>query len=175
MSKLKPPHDPVEALGEAYELLLERALGEREEDEGRPAPARLRESLERERERAVQGGELSREQADTVYESLAKDLRAAGEFMARTGSELRAWLGFETDVLEARLLELFRRGADRTTEELMELEVEAEAASRYEAGELAGPGTLICEACGERIRLSRPGQVPSCPKCGETLFRRESR
>jgi hypothetical protein len=173
MSKLKPPHDPVEAIGEAYELLLERALGEREKQAEGITESRLHQALERSRERAVELGELSRDQADSIYKALVKDLRAAGEYIARTGDEVREWFGFETDVLEVRLLELMRRGADQTTEELLELKEQAEAATTYVTGEVTGPGVLVCVACGERLHFHKAGHVPPCPKCQGSVFERK--
>ena len=39
MSKMNPPHDPVEALGEAYELLLEKTLAEAHKAKIKSGPA----------------------------------------------------------------------------------------------------------------------------------------
>lgn len=173
MPKLNPPHDPVEAIGEAYELLLERALGERDEGAGAPSESRFHQALASAREHAVELGELSREEADRVYQALVKDLSAAGEYIARTGEEFRSWFGFETDVLETSLLDLMRRGADQTTEELLELKQQAEAATTYLTGEVTGPGILVCSACGETLHFHKAGHVPPCPKCQGTVFERQ--
>jgi hypothetical protein len=173
MPKLSPPHDPVETIGEAYELLLERALGEREKAAGEEGESRLHAALERSRERSIELGELSRDEADRVYTALVKDLRAAGEYLSRSGEEVRHWLGFEADILEARLLDLMRRGADQTTEELMELKERAEAATTYVTGEVTGPGVLVCVSCGEKLSFQRAGHVPPCPKCQGTVFERD--
>lgn len=39
MMKLSPPHDPIEALGEAYELLLEKSLKEAHKARIKSGPA----------------------------------------------------------------------------------------------------------------------------------------
>jgi hypothetical protein len=43
-----------------------------------------------------------------------------------------------------------------------------------QTGELAGVGSLVCVQCGYSISLSAGDEIPSCPACGETRFRRAS-
>jgi hypothetical protein len=43
-----------------------------------------------------------------------------------------------------------------------------------QTGELAGVGSLVCVQCGYSISLAAGDEVPSCPACGETRFRRAS-
>jgi hypothetical protein len=44
----------------------------------------------------------------------------------------------------------------------------------FTAGTLAGAGSFRCDACGFAIALHELDQVPSCPECGGTMFRRQS-
>lgn len=43
-----------------------------------------------------------------------------------------------------------------------------------ETGEFAAVGSLVCVRCGYSISLSAGDELPSCPACGETRFRRAS-
>ena len=44
----------------------------------------------------------------------------------------------------------------------------------FSAGTLAGAGSFRCDSCGFAIALHERDQVPSCPECGSSRFRRLS-
>jgi hypothetical protein len=44
----------------------------------------------------------------------------------------------------------------------------------FSAGTLAGAGSFRCDSCGFAIALHELDQVPSCPECGGSRFRRSS-
>src|SRR6266545_2312947 len=44
----------------------------------------------------------------------------------------------------------------------------------FSAGTLAGAGSFSCDSCGFGIALHELDQVPTCPECGSTTFRRSS-
>jgi rubrerythrin len=173
MSELKPPKDLVEAMGEAYELMLERTAEgiehlKKMEQDVEPEVAHV---LAEAKEKAVELGELTREEADKVAEYLDRDLKAAGSWLADTGEELKDWLGMETALIGDRLLTMFIRAADQTSIELQRLRERA-AAAEYTTGEIAGIGTLVCKSCGELLHFKKAGHIPPCPKCSATKFQR---
>lgn len=43
-----------------------------------------------------------------------------------------------------------------------------------ETGEFAGVGSLVCVGCGYSISLAAGDDLPRCPACGESRFRRAS-
>jgi predicted RNA-binding Zn-ribbon protein involved in translation (DUF1610 family) len=43
-----------------------------------------------------------------------------------------------------------------------------------QTGELAAVGSLVCVSCGYSISLSATDELPNCPACGESRFRRAS-
>jgi predicted RNA-binding Zn-ribbon protein involved in translation (DUF1610 family) len=43
-----------------------------------------------------------------------------------------------------------------------------------ETGEFAAVGSLVCVSCGYSISLSAGDELPRCPACGESRFRRAS-
>lgn len=42
----------------------------------------------------------------------------------------------------------------------------------FRAGEITSPGTLTCKNCGEIIKLKQTVEIPPCPRCGQTSFRK---
>lgn len=42
----------------------------------------------------------------------------------------------------------------------------------FNAGTLAGAGSFNCEACGFAVALQEQDEVPACPSCGGSSFRR---
>jgi FHA domain/Zinc-ribbon containing domain len=44
----------------------------------------------------------------------------------------------------------------------------------FKSGRVVGAGSLICRGCGYRVMLEALDEVPDCPTCGGTAFRRAS-
>lgn len=159
---------PIDALGAAYERLLERSIEDANTLEKELGP-HLRTWIEKARDKTVELGELSLEEAERVSHYLQRDLTDAGRYMARFSDELKGWWGFESSLIESGLMQRFLAAADRTTLELREL---GDTAGEYHTGEVTGPGTLVCRACGNNIAFHKPGRIPPCPKCHGTRFTR---
>jgi hypothetical protein len=62
--------------------------------------------------------------------------------------------------------------ADQTSVQLQQWSERARQASLYQAGQITGPGTLICDRCGAETRFTRAGRIPACAECGGLGFRR---
>jgi hypothetical protein len=167
-------HDPVDMVGEAYERMLERAMEDFHKAGEKTGPA-LHGLIDAAKDKAVELEELSREEAEKIAGYLKRDLIDAAEFLTDTGDELRDWMGFESRLIESQILNLFMRAADKTTVELLGLKERAREASTYHAGEVTGPGTLICDACGSRQQFHKPRRISPCPNCHATDFHRTSR
>lgn len=163
-------------LVQAYRRMMERMktrLEELEQAEQAAFP-QLTASIEHAAEKAVELGELTREEARLIGGYLQRDLEDAGQHLATTGRDLRAWLRFDLELLEDRLLDFFQRGADQSRLELLAFEVstsETELA-RYRSGEITGPGTLRCETCGNHLIFHAPSTIKPCTACGGTVFLR---
>ena len=171
MKDLEPPRDPIEAMGEAYERLLETAMEELHEAEEKSGPV-LHRLIDRAKEKLLAAEEFTEEELDKVSDYLKRDLIDAADYLVETGSDLATWLGFDIALIEERLKEMFFKAADQTTIELEKLKLEAERAG-YRTGEITGPGTLVCDACGEELHFHRVGRIPPCPKCNGTHFHRK--
>ncbi len=132
----------------------------------------VQEAIEHARERVAEVGEVTREEAEQVGEYVRRDLHDAGDYLARTGRELREWAQIDLELVEQGLVDLFMRAADRTRIELEAFNREIEAGPPYHTGEMAGPGALQCDNCGQVLHFHEPGHIPPCPRCRETVFRR---
>ena len=44
----------------------------------------------------------------------------------------------------------------------------------FNAGTLAGAGSFSCESCGFAVALHEQDEVPACPRCGGSSFKRSS-
>lgn len=169
MKDLPPPRDPVDLLGQAYEHMLEAALHEaHREEHSAPALQRIIDAI---RHDIGKLHKLTEAEADKLADYLKRDLTDVATYMHRTGKELRDWLGFDLAVLEEQLRSNFARAADASTVEILKLKRHAETAE-YHSGEITGPGTLRCDACGEILHFHQPARIPPCPRCRKARFHR---
>lgn len=44
----------------------------------------------------------------------------------------------------------------------------------YATGRIPGPGTFFCLDCGSQLSLRENERLPECPRCGASIFRRDS-
>jgi hypothetical protein len=164
------PRDPFDRLVDAYERMLGH-MQEGVEQFGREALPGLRERLAMAREKMVELGELSREEAERLSRYLERDMQDAARYLVETGEEFRNWLRTDISLIENRLLDSLAEVADQTS---LQLKQWAEQARRtpYRTGEVTGPGVLICNACGEQVHFHKVGRIPPCPKCHATEYSR---
>lgn len=174
MSELKPPHDPIDVLGQAYEKMFETVAEDLQKAEEKTAP-RLREFIAGAKEKLMAAGEVTAEEGEKLANYLERDLVDLAGAIAENGRELRDWLGFETAVLEDYFLTMLKTAADKTEVEWLKLKMEAAAQRpKYKTGEVVAPGTFECVECGEQVHLKKAGHLPPCPKCAHTEFKRIS-
>ena len=154
----------------AYEKMLERVHGMLDQAES-SVPA-LKQNLEQAREKAVELGELTREEAEKVSDYLERDMHDAAEFLANTGQEFRDWFRFDWQLVNQRLMDMFASVADQTSLAFRDLAERARQASLYYSEEITGPGTLICTRCAEVMHFSHVSRIPPCPSCHGKEFSR---
>ena len=155
----------------AYEKMLERVHGMVNQAES-SVPA-LKHNLEQAREKAVELGELTREEAEKVSTYIERDIHDAAAYISDTGQQLRDWWKFDLKQMEERMMELFAGVADQTSIQLREMAETLRRAEIYRTGEVTGPGTLVCTECGKEIHFKKPGHIPPCTGCKGTEFRRQ--
>ncbi len=171
MSQEPNDHEATSArLVRAYRRMLDHSREILEAD----AQPSLRHAVERARNYTVELGELTREEADQVSQYVRRDLHDAGEYLSRTGRELREWAQIDLSMVEHGLIDLFVRAADRTRLEMEAFNRELKAGPVYRSGEMTGPGTLRCKNCGQLMHFHEPGHIPPCPRCHGTEYLRHT-
>ena len=163
--------DALDKMVQAYEEMLKRTHDSLAKAGQETVPA-LRELLEKSRDHMVELGELTREEAAKVADYVERDIKDAATYITETGADLRQWWRFDLDQVEQRLLEMFTSVADQTSLQLRGWADQARHAIGYHTGEISGPGTLVCTACGTEVHLHQTGRIPPCPKCHATQFKR---
>ncbi|MBK1705900.1 zinc ribbon-containing protein [Halochromatium glycolicum] len=157
-------------LVQAYEQMLEHARDAVNDAE--EATPKLRAMIDKARDHMVELGELTREEAHKIADYVERDIEDAAHYLAETGEDLRAWWRFDLELIEQRILDAFTSVADQTRLQLEQWSERARQASLYQAGQITGPGTLVCDRCGAETRFTRAGRIPACAECGGLSFRR---
>ncbi len=166
-------HEATDKLVHAYERMLKETHETIEQAQKESVP-KLREMLEKARDNMVELGELTREEAEKVSDYIKRDIEDAANYIAETGEDIRDWWRFDLELMERRMLEMFTRVADQTSLQLAQWAETARQMNLYQAGEVTGPGTLICDRCGAETHFVKAGRIPACADCGATTFRRRS-
>lgn len=166
-----PAERAAQRLAAAYNRMLERIseLMEDAEDKGIPT---LEEGIKQAGNKAIELGEITREEAEQLGGWIKRDMEEATQYLASGGREFAAWLKFDIGQVEDRLLDVLFSVADKTRLELAAFERAMEANNVYKAGEITGAGVLECSGCGEQSHFYETATIPACPKCGGTKFRR---
>lgn len=154
---------------DAYGHMLQRAEAHLA-DAARMTGSGLIQALHGAKEKAVELGELSREEAETVHDFISRDLYDAGHYLATGERELSDWLRLNTLLVEKKLLKRFSTLAEAARLEIRHLEKAQQRFSEWHTGEITTIGTLRCAACGELIHFEQTGRIPPCPKCHHTVF-----
>ena len=163
--------DPVERLSAAYDAMVEQLRDGIKKAEKTAVPA-FSDALGEAKERAVALGELTREEAEKLGHYIERDMHDAADFIVETGQDFKDWLKFDWQLIEKRLFDTFASVADQTSLQLKALADQARAASVYRSGEITGPGTLVCDSCGELMHFQHTHAIPPCPKCNAEVFHR---
>lgn len=132
----------------------------------------LREHLDQAVEKAVTLEELTREEADKISAYVQRDVEDAAKFIVETRQDLATWLRFDINLLEEKLLDMFKHAVDHTQLELDKLADQAEIATHWHTNEIIGLGTLRCDQCGELLHFQKPTKIPVCPQCQHDQFSR---
>jgi hypothetical protein len=168
MNDLLPPHDPIEAIGEAYELLLESAL-----QKAHQSGVFVHHMIDESRSDIVAMNKFDDNEIIKLEGYLKRDLIDAARYLDKTGKDLKFWLDFDVDLIKRELWERFSDAADQTTKANIQLNEQA-ANGEYHSGEVVGLGMLVCSQCGEKLHFNKPSRIPRCIKCHNTHFHRHN-
>ncbi|WP_305906613.1 zinc ribbon-containing protein [Methylomarinum sp. Ch1-1] len=118
--------------------------------------------------------EFTQEELDRISHYVLRDIEhaATSSEPVKDDESLTEWLKFDIELIENFALEAFMDVADKTRIELAKLENQARQYHPYKSGEITGPGTLVCDACGKQIAFKSTSVIPKCPKCDGENFTR---
>ncbi|NCA70885.1 MAG: hypothetical protein EOM91_12395 [Sphingobacteriia bacterium] len=163
----------TDKLVDAYERMLKQAHDTIERTREGQVPG-VRELLEKARDQMVELGELTREEAHKVSEYIQRDIEDAATYIADTGQDIEDWWHFDLQLIEQRMMDAFAKVADQTSLQLAQWAEVARQLSLYQAGEITGPGTLVCDRCGAETHFIKAGRIPPCADCGGLSFKRRT-
>jgi rubrerythrin len=115
---------------------------------------------------------LTQEEAESLGDTLKRDMQKANTTLNQQGKELKDWFSFDLVAVEDRFIDMIAKAADKTWLDFRAFENEDHQASLYVSGEICNAGTLSCNSCGNTIQLSKSGQIPLCPNCQHNKFYR---
>ena len=168
----KPKYsDPLDALGAVYETMYEHFAEDLHQAREKSRPL-IHELVDEAKEKAVKLGHIAEEDADKISVWLKRDLDETVHYIVDTEEGIREWLGFETSLIKSEVIRMLLETANKTTLQWLRMKENAHQPATYKTGEIAGPGTLICDECGEKLHFHMAGHIPPCPKCNHTEFHR---
>lgn len=166
-------NETADRLVHAYERMLKQTHEAIAKAQRESVP-KFRELLDKARDNMVELGELTREEGEKVADYIKRDIEDAASYLVETGQEMRDWWRFDLELIERRMLETFTQVADQTSLQLAQWAERARRTSLYQAGEVTGPGTLVCDRCGAATHFVQAGRIPPCADCGGIDFHRQS-
>ncbi|MCI0507073.1 MAG: zinc ribbon-containing protein [Gammaproteobacteria bacterium] len=143
-------------------------------DKAQGAKPEIRHALENAREKAVELGELTREEADKISDYIMRDLHDAADFIEKNRAEFKDWISLEADLIEDKILDSLPLLIDETRLALEQLQYRAETMGEWHTGEIVAPGLFSCVNCGKKLEMHSAGHIPPCAACGATVFKRVS-
>ncbi len=148
----------------------------------------LQKALDMAQHRVVHIGAVTAEEAYEISEYIKRDINDAAEYMMETSAEFYDWILLDIELVEHKVVDLFLSVADTTRIELEQFKlmsiVPAQPFSQpsdfqdtlsnqipiYKSGEIAGPGSLICENCGKTKPFLTSNKISDCKECGHHRF-----
>ncbi len=118
-------------------------------------------------------GGHTQEEINKIADYVMRDVEhAAVSAPDNKNDSLTEWLKFDIDLIENFAMAAFLDIADKTRVKLAALEMEAKQYHPYKSGDIAGPGTFVCDQCGKQISFKSTCVIPVCPACQTNSFSR---
>lgn len=135
----------------------------------------IADALEIAKEKTSALGGHTQEEINKVADYVMRDVEhvaTSQTTLKEENNSLSEWLKFDIALIENFALDAFMDIADKTRVKLAALEMEAKLYHPYKSGEVAGPGTFVCDACGKQIAFKSTSIIPACPECKGDSFSR---
>ncbi|MCW9013352.1 MAG: zinc ribbon-containing protein [Gammaproteobacteria bacterium] len=158
-------------LVDAYNRMMARIRDSIDTAEAEAVPT-LQRAIDQAKKQAIHLGEITLEEAEEIGNYIKRDINDAAEYLMETSHEFSEWLMLDIDIIEQKVLELFLSVADKTRVELEQLSHPKCDITEYHTGEITGPGSLVCIKCKQMVHFNTTSQIPPCPNCKHTDFKR---
>lgn len=154
---------------DAYERFAEKTKSFFAESREKTAQT-LDEALDRARDYFEKAGELTQEESRQFKEYLQRDLEQTSQNVNRWS----AWVREHSSPsrFSAGFLELTAQVAEGGQGLMEKISSWANNTAVYHTGEMAAPGIFQCRNCEKELHFNDAGQLPPCPKCHKTEYRR---
>ena len=143
-------------------------------DKAQDAKPEIQHALDKAREKTVELGELTKEEAEKISDYIMRDLHDAADFIEKNSAEFKDWISLEVDLIEDKLLDSLPPLIDETRLALDQLKRRAETMGEWHTGEIVAPGLFECVNCGKQLEMHTTGHMPPCAACKTTVFKRVS-
>lgn len=94
------------SLIDAYNQMMARIRDSIESAEANAVPT-LQKAIDHAKQKAIQLGEISLEEAEEIGNYIKRDINDAAEYLMETSHEFSEWLMLDIDIIEQKVLELF--------------------------------------------------------------------
>lgn len=143
-------------------------------DKAQDSKPEILHAMESAREKAVELGELTKEEAEKISDYIMRDLHDAADFIEENSAEFKDWISLEVDLIEDKILDSLPPLVDETRLALEQLKHRAETMGEWHTGEIVAPGIFRCINCGKKLEMHTTGHIPPCAACKTTVFKRVS-
>lgn len=132
------------------------------------------EAMDIAKEKTSSLGGHTQEEINRVADYVMRDVQhaATSPTLEEENNALSEWLKFDIDLIENFALDAFMSLADKTRVKLAALEMDAKQYHPYQSGDIASPGTFVCDSCGKKIAFKSTSAIPDCPECNAKNFSR---
>lgn len=163
------PESQKEHLADSYEKFAERAR-QIFSDSSEKTLATLEHALEKAREGLVKAGEVSQVESQKLKEYLRRDIEQGAKYFYTIKEQ--AGEKIQPGRVRAGFLDLTSTLAHSASHLFERLAEWADSTASFHTGQITAPGTLKCRNCGKEMTFKKTGNIPPCPKCKKTDFRR---
>lgn len=133
----------------------------------------IADALEIAKEKTHAIGGHTQEEVNKIAGFVMRDVEHAAVGTANNSKDsLSEWLKFDINLIENFALKAFLDIADKTRVKLAALEMDAQQYHPYQTGDIASPGTFVCDECGKQIAFKSTSVIPTCPECQTNSFSR---
>ena len=132
----------------------------------------IADALEIAKEKTFALGGHTQEEINHIADFVMRDVEHAAIGSSNNKDALNEWLKFDIDLIENFAISAFFEIAYKTRVKLAALEIDAKQYHPYQSGDIASPGTFVCDECGKQISFKSTSVMPICPDCQTNSFSR---